>query len=46
VGLLRGWDLPRVARFANAVGALSVTRLGPMEGAPTFDEALHLAAMP
>lgn len=38
VGLLKEWDLPRVARFANAVGALSVTRKGPMEGAPTLEE--------
>ncbi|MGI6208778.1 MAG: sugar kinase [Anaerolineae bacterium] len=45
VGLLRGWDLPRVARFANAVGALSVTKLGPMEGAPDLASALSLAGM-
>jgi sugar/nucleoside kinase (ribokinase family) len=40
VGLLEGWDLARVARFANVVGALAVTRKGPMEGAPTRVEAL------
>jgi sugar/nucleoside kinase (ribokinase family) len=40
VGLLRGWELARVARFANVVGALSVTRKGPMEGAPLLDEVL------
>jgi len=40
VGLLAGWDLPRVARFANVVGALAVTRRGPMEGAPKLEEAL------
>jgi sugar/nucleoside kinase (ribokinase family) len=34
VGLLEGWELPKVARFANVVGALAVTRKGPMEGAP------------
>ena len=34
VGLLEGWELARVARFANVVGALSVTKKGPMEGAP------------
>ncbi len=39
-GLLEGWDLPTVARFANVVGALAVTRKGPMEGAPTRAEAL------
>jgi tagatose kinase len=39
-GLLEGWDLPTVARFANVVGGLAVTRKGPMEGAPTRAEAL------
>jgi sugar/nucleoside kinase (ribokinase family) len=39
-GLLEGWDLERTARFANAVGALSTTRKGPMEGAPTLEQAL------
>jgi sugar/nucleoside kinase (ribokinase family) len=34
VGLLEGWDLTRIARFANVVGALAVTKKGPMEGAP------------
>jgi tagatose kinase len=38
VGLLEGWPLPRVAAFANIVGALSVTRLGPMEGIPGREE--------
>ncbi|NLT43557.1 MAG: sugar kinase [Anaerolineae bacterium] len=45
VGMLRGWDLSQVARFANAAGALAVTRLGPMEGAPRLDEALALAGI-
>jgi sugar/nucleoside kinase (ribokinase family) len=27
-------DLVRAGRFANAVGALAVTKLGPMEGSP------------
>lgn len=40
VGLLEGWELARVARFANVVGALSVTCKGPMEGAPFRSEAL------
>lgn len=31
VGLLEGWDLEWVARFANVAGALSVTRQGPTE---------------
>jgi sugar/nucleoside kinase (ribokinase family) len=40
VGLLEGWELERVARFANVVGALAVTKKGPMEGIPWRDEAL------
>ena len=40
VGLLEGWDLPRVACFANIAGALAVTRKGPMEGAPWRDDVL------
>jgi sugar/nucleoside kinase (ribokinase family) len=35
-GLINGWALDRTARFANAAGALAVTRQGPMEGAPTL----------
>ena len=43
VGLLKkGWELPKVAKFANAVGALSVTKKGPMEGAPTYKEVSNL----
>jgi sugar/nucleoside kinase (ribokinase family) len=38
VGLLRGYSLRRAATFANAVGALSVTRRGPMEGCPLKGE--------
>jgi len=34
VALLDGLDLKAAGRFANAVGALAVTRKGPMEGAP------------
>ena len=33
-----GWPLEKVARFANAAGALAVTKQGPMEGAPTQTE--------
>jgi sugar/nucleoside kinase (ribokinase family) len=39
-GLLAGWDLARVARFANVAGALAVTRKGPMEGAPWRQDVL------
>jgi len=46
VGLDHGLPLEEVARFANAAGALAVTKQGPMEGAPTRKEieaflALH-----
>jgi sugar/nucleoside kinase (ribokinase family) len=40
VGLLSNWDLRKVARFANIVGGLSVTKMGPMEGAPAFNEVI------
>jgi sugar/nucleoside kinase (ribokinase family) len=30
-----GWPLEKTARFANAAGALAVTKQGPMEGAST-----------
>ena len=42
VGLLKKWGLERVARFANAVGALSVTKKGPMEGAPSLQQVNDL----
>lgn len=38
VACLESKPLVEAARFANIVGALSVTRLGPMEGAPTRGE--------
>ena len=41
-GLLEGWDVVKAARFANLAGALSVTRLGPMEGIPRREEVLAL----
>ncbi len=36
--IIKEMDLKNVARFANAVGALAVTKKGPMEGAPTIKE--------
>jgi sugar/nucleoside kinase (ribokinase family) len=39
---LRGLSLKEAAQFANAVGALAVTKKGPMEGAPRFDEVIEL----
>ena len=43
-GLESGWPLEQVGRFANAAGALAVTRLGPMEGAPTRKQVESLYA--
>jgi sugar/nucleoside kinase (ribokinase family) len=37
-GLLQGWDLRRVARFASAAAALKCTRLGGRAGIPTMGE--------
>ncbi|CAN5433199.1 sugar kinase [soil metagenome] len=34
LGYLRGWDLERAARYANAVAALSTTGLGSRAGVP------------
>ncbi|MGQ9514186.1 MAG: sugar kinase [Thermoproteota archaeon] len=42
VGLLRGYSLRHAATFANATGALSVTRFGPMEGCPSQEEVNRL----
>ena len=43
-GLEAGWPLEQVGRFANAAGALAVTKLGPMEGAPTRNQVESLYA--
>jgi sugar/nucleoside kinase (ribokinase family) len=42
VALLENMDLASAGRFANAVGALAVTRLGPMEGVPTRQQVESL----
>jgi sugar/nucleoside kinase (ribokinase family) len=41
VAMLDGLDLRKAGQFANAVGALAVTKLGPMEGVPTRSEVEH-----
>ncbi|MBN1504058.1 MAG: sugar kinase, partial [Candidatus Eisenbacteria bacterium] len=41
VGILKGWDLPMVLEFSNAVAAMKCTRLGGRPGIPTLDEALE-----
>jgi sugar/nucleoside kinase (ribokinase family) len=38
LGAARNWPVEQIARYANAAGALAVTRQGPMEGAPTPDQ--------
>ena len=38
VGMIHGWDLRTIARFASAVSALKCTRLGGRAGIPTFAE--------
>jgi len=37
-GTLSGWDLDKIARFANAAAAISVTKLGGATAAPTLNE--------
>jgi sugar/nucleoside kinase (ribokinase family) len=37
-GILHGWDLAEVGRFANAVGAMCVTRIGATTGIGTIAE--------
>jgi sugar/nucleoside kinase (ribokinase family) len=44
-GLLKGLPPKAMLRLANAVGGLAVTRLGPMEGTPTLEEALRAAGL-
>ena len=44
-GRIQKWDWHKCCKFANAVGALSVTSFGPMEGAPTLEDALKLAGI-
>ena len=43
-GIEAGWPLEQIGRFANAAGALAVTKLGPMEGAPTRSQVESLYA--
>lgn len=44
VAMREGMALPEAGVFANAVGALAVTKKGPMEGAPTRAEVMSLIA--
>lgn len=45
VALLEGMGLAEAGRFANAVGALAVTKQGPMEGSPTRAEVETFLAL-
>ena len=44
MGLSEGWGLYKAGLFANAVGALATTRLGPMEALYSRDEVLRFMA--
>jgi sugar/nucleoside kinase (ribokinase family) len=44
VAMLEHMPLEEAGRFANAVGALAVTKLGPMEGAPSRQQVTEFLA--
>ena len=39
-GFIKGWDLKKIGRFANAVGALSTTSFGATEGIKSLKKTL------
>lgn len=41
-GLLEEWSISRILEFANAAGAVKVTRFGPMEGPTSCEEVEEL----
>jgi sulfofructose kinase len=41
-GLLQGWDVPQLLRFANAAAAVSCTRLGAIPSVPSLEEVQDL----
>src|SRR5208282_3180335 len=43
-GLLAGWDIERVMRFANAAGAIVASRLACSDAMPTAAEVIELLA--
>jgi 5-dehydro-2-deoxygluconokinase len=43
-GLLAGWDIERVMRFANAAGAIVASRLACSDAMPTAAEVDELLA--
>ncbi|MBU0478542.1 hypothetical protein KKC91_08245 [bacterium] len=40
-GIIRGWQMEKTARFANAVGALATTATGATSGVKSFRETLE-----
>ncbi|MFB3892921.1 MAG: PfkB family carbohydrate kinase [Phycisphaerae bacterium] len=40
VGMLKGWPLEKVARFASAVAAIKCMHLGGRAGIPTFEQTM------
>jgi len=41
VGYMKKWPLLKIGEFANAVGAIKVTKFGPMEGPKNIDEVYN-----
>jgi sugar/nucleoside kinase (ribokinase family) len=41
-GLLQGWPIPQVLRFANAAAAVSCTRLGALASVPSIEEVTEV----
>ena len=41
-GLLLGWDVPELLRFANAAAAISCTRHGAIASVPSLDDVTAL----
>jgi len=41
VGMLQGWDLSRIAKFASAVSAIKCQFMGGRFGIPTYDQTLE-----
>ncbi|HDN84521.1 MAG TPA: sugar kinase [Candidatus Aerophobetes bacterium] len=39
-GLLKGWELEKIGKFSNAVGALAVTKRGGMEGLSSLSQVI------
>jgi len=41
-GILNGWGMEKIASFSNAVGAITVSRIGVIPSLPTLSEVLRL----